>query len=124
MKLALRETEVTLIEANAKKAAFLGEVIRALRLSGVRVVRERTESIKLSAPLGDCITSRAVGRFPSLLGWCAKALEPGGKVILWVAAIDAGAIRSIGGWGWQNPISLPGSERRVLMVGCSTWNAL
>ena len=44
LKLVLPETEVTLIEANAKKAAFLAEVIRTLRLRGVRLLRERTES--------------------------------------------------------------------------------
>jgi 16S rRNA (guanine527-N7)-methyltransferase len=36
--------EVTLLEANGRKAAFLGELVRKLGLSGVTVVNDRAES--------------------------------------------------------------------------------
>ena len=120
LKLVLPGTEVTLIEANAKKAAFLAEAVRVLRLQGVRILHARTDLISPGEPLADCITARAIGQFPSLLGWSAKALAPGGKVVLWVTLDHVPAIQAIPDWTWQKPIPVPQSQRRVLLVGCST----
>src|SRR5262249_6729895 len=45
------EVKVALIESNAKKVAFLNEVIAALRLRNVKVVRQRAEAYVGSADL-------------------------------------------------------------------------
>lgn len=117
LKLALPDTEVILIEANARKAAFLAEILQALRLRSVRIVRERTEQMKLEGPIADCVTSRATGQFKGVLRWSARALDVDGIIVLWVGEGNVSAIRSIEGWSWRAPIPIPKSERRVLLVG-------
>jgi 16S rRNA (guanine527-N7)-methyltransferase len=68
LALAYPEYRTTLIESNAKKAAFLHEVARQARIS-VKVIVERIERVD-SEPyrsLGAAITARAVAPLPELL---------------------------------------------------------
>src|ERR1051326_6320406 len=67
---------VTLIESNQKKATFLGEVIRALKLTGINVfasraedyvARLKNEQISKSANEQIIITLRAVEHFDRIL---------------------------------------------------------
>jgi 16S rRNA (guanine527-N7)-methyltransferase len=44
VKIARPELELTLLEANGKKAAFLSDLVRELGLNSVRVVNERAET--------------------------------------------------------------------------------
>ncbi len=66
---------VTLIESTGKKAAFLREAARAMGLSGVTVIPERIEAVKLS-PRPEIVTARALARLPKLLEY---AHEIGGE---------------------------------------------
>jgi 16S rRNA (guanine527-N7)-methyltransferase len=115
--LLLPNCEVTLIEANAKKAAFLAEVARKLKLGRVRVLRERSEEIQLKGPIADCVTARAAGHFASLLKWSKAALEPGGQLVLWIGATDAKSVAHDPSYVWREPIPIPRSRNRVLLVG-------
>lgn len=117
LKLVLPETEVTLVEANAKKATFLSEVVRQLRLEHVMVLRTRTEQMDLHGPIADCVTARAIGNFVELLEWSARALEPAGKLVLWLGAEDAAGVAQRTGWSWSQSLAIPKSTRRVLLVG-------
>jgi 16S rRNA (guanine527-N7)-methyltransferase len=117
LKLLLPEMRITLIEANIKKAAFLSEVARHLQLENVSVLRDRMEAVDVPRPLADCVTARAVGGFDELLSWSARALEPGGTILLWLGAVDAGRIMEAARWTWSQPIAIPRSERRVLLAG-------
>ncbi len=65
----------TLIESTGKKAAFLGEAARAMGLSGVTVIPDRIEAVKLS-PKPQIVTARALAPLPKLLGY---AHEIGGE---------------------------------------------
>lgn len=66
--LAERDGTTTLIESTGKKAAFLREAARAMGLSGVSVIAERIEAVKLS-PTPDIVTARALARLGKLLGY-------------------------------------------------------
>ena len=120
LKLLLPEVDVTLVESNTKKAAFLAEVILRLRLDRVKVLCTRTEEMELPEPIADCVTARAIGRFAELLKWSARALEPGGKIVLWLGAEDAARVAQSPDWSWSEPIAIPNSTRRVLLAG-SPW---
>jgi 16S rRNA (guanine527-N7)-methyltransferase len=58
---------VKLVEARAKKAAFLSTAAAAMGLSNVDVVPERIESVRLSPP--DAITARALAPLAKLLAY-------------------------------------------------------
>ena len=73
--LAHRDIEMTLIEANAKKCAFLREAARDSGAS-VRVACERVENTPLKRPV-DVITARAFAPLDKLLGYAAPYLAQG-----------------------------------------------
>jgi 16S rRNA (guanine527-N7)-methyltransferase len=116
LKMASPQIELTLIESNARKAAFLSEVVRSLELEGVEVFRGRMEDHTPDKPY-DRIAARALGQRDSLLKWATKNLAPSGKVVLWLGEDDAAAISQAPNWEWRFPIPIPGSKRRVLLVG-------
>lgn len=118
LKLMLPETYVNLIEANTKKAAFLNEAVRHLRLEDVTVWRMRTAEMDPSTLLARYVTARAVGRFDELLEWARKALAKNGRLVLWLGADDAASLaRGTRRWSWSRPAPIPKSQRRVLLVG-------
>jgi 16S rRNA (guanine527-N7)-methyltransferase len=108
---------VTLIESNVKKAAFLGEVIRALRLNRVTVIRSRMEELSKDLPKFDFITARALGMPTALLRWAHGFLVNSGRIVLWLGEKDCRAISNDSSWNWRDPIRIPGSRSRCLLVG-------
>jgi len=109
--------EVTLIESNTKKAAFLSEVIRSLNLSHVAVIRSRMEEIPKNLEKFDFITARAFGTPDDLLSWARLHLERSGKIILWLGESDCRLISGDVFWHWRDPIRIPISRSRFLLVG-------
>src|SRR6267378_1569668 len=109
--------QVFLVESNIKKVTFLAEVIRELGLNGAQVLARRYEELgEEMAPL-DYICSRALGEFPSFLEWARSDHLAARQVILWIGARDLEEIRRIKTWEWREPISVPHSLRRLLLVG-------
>ena len=117
LKIIRPELHVTLIEANAKKSAFLAEVVRDLGLIGVDVLRARYEDLPPGAIQADFIAARAVGRLPQLLEWASGSLSPAGQVVLWLGAQDAENILRVREWNWTGPVPIPRSRRRMLLAG-------
>ncbi len=117
LKIIRPELHVTLIEANAKKSAFLAEVVRELGLNGVEVLRARYENLPMGMIQADFIAARAVGNLQQLLAWAMGSLSPGGRVVLWVGARDAETLLRVREWNWAGPVPIPRSHRRVLLVG-------
>lgn len=113
----LPNLEVTLIEANLKKAAFLAEVIRKLDLSHARVLRARMGDVGEDLRGFDFITARALGHHGELVDWSSRFLADSGKLILWVGEADAARIMRDGGWAWQSPVRIPLSRARTLLIG-------
>ena len=70
---------VTCVDTVSKKAAFVQQVAASLRLSNLRGVHARVES--LTAPY-DVVCSRAFASLPDFVSWSAAALSDGG---VWMA---------------------------------------
>jgi 16S rRNA (guanine527-N7)-methyltransferase len=109
--------DVTLIESNAKKCAFLLEVTRGLGLSNVTVFRGRMEDLPAgSGPFG-FIIARALGHHDDLLSWANEHLANGGKAVLWLGEKDATDLLQRTDWIWDRRVLIPGSERRYILAG-------
>ncbi len=117
LKIACPRLDVVLIEANQKKAAFLAEVRRRLRLERVKIVCKRVEELHVLPGFADFVSARALGGFPRLLRWSREALSAGGRLLLWLGVDDASKVAKTGGWAWGEAITIPNSRRRVLLIG-------
>jgi 16S rRNA (guanine527-N7)-methyltransferase len=108
---------VFLVESNLKKATFLTEVVRELGLRDTQVLVRRYEELdEEMAPL-DYVCSRALGEYSGFLDW-AGSMQTGPKqVILWIGARDLPEIQKTASWDWREPIAVPHSLRRLLLVG-------
>ena len=108
--------EVVLIESNLKKAAFLSEVLRELKIENAAVWRGRVEDLKDKEAF-DFVTARALGIHGEFLKWSRAALNLNGNVILWLGERDAKQISASPEWTWRGQIEIPDSIQRVLLIG-------
>ena len=117
LKIIRPNLRVFLVESNLKKATFLAEVIRELGLKDTQVLVRRYEELHEEiAPL-DYVCSRALGEFPSFLKWASSTQIGARQVILWIGARDLPEIQRIDAWEWREPIQVPHSLQRLLLVG-------
>jgi 16S rRNA (guanine527-N7)-methyltransferase len=117
MKILKPEIELFLVESNIKKGTFLAEVVRELELGNARVLISRYEELgEELAPL-DYVCSRAVGEYGPFLEWAGSDRVCAESVILWVGGRDLDEIRKSVEWEWREPIAIPQSLRRFLLVG-------
>jgi 16S rRNA (guanine527-N7)-methyltransferase len=85
LKLALTRLDLTMVEAKARKSAFLREAIRHLDLDGARVETARVEELLARPELHetfDLMTMRAVRVEPKVLNTLQAFLAPGGRMLL------------------------------------------
>jgi len=117
MKILRPELELFLVESNIKKGTFLAEVIRELELVNARVLISRYEELgEELAPL-DYVCSRAVGEFGTFLEWAASERLSASRILLWIGGRDLDEVRKSPHWEWQEPIAVPHSLRRYILVG-------
>lgn len=115
MKLLAPHLDVTLIESQQKKVAFLREVVRALDLRNTSVFPGRAEESKLKARI---VTMRAVEKFESILPAAADLVEPNGSLALLIGETQASGVRELlRDFSWRNAIPIPESRARVLLIG-------
>ena len=107
---------LTLIESNQKKATFLREVVRHLSLANVDVFAARAKTYP-GVP-ADVVMFRAVEQFESILIDAAGLVRPGGclAVMIGKKQLDI-ARRLLPGLQWRDPIGLPHSSHRFLIIG-------
>ena len=117
LKIASVGLDVLLMEPNLKKCAFLAELVAQTGLSGISVARMRYEEYSSAGKKFDFIVSRALGNYKALLRWARNVLEEKGKVILWLGAEDSVSVSKSREWEWEAPFLIPGSRRRVVLVG-------
>jgi 16S rRNA (guanine527-N7)-methyltransferase len=106
---------VHLVEASRNKAVFLEEVVENLRLTNVKVVRSRLESIE-SLPAESCLTVRAIEGMEKLLPEIMRLGAGASQILIFGAkrlADQAGKILT-GRWRIGSSL-IPGSDRRYLI---------
>jgi 16S rRNA (guanine527-N7)-methyltransferase len=108
------EIQVTLAEAQGKKAAFLQEVLRVLVLPG-KVFGGRVDTMP-EHNLFDAVSMRAVEKMETAIPIAAKRAR---KYLLLLttgksAAASRGYTRE---FEWWEPVLLPNSEQMILAIG-------
>jgi 16S rRNA (guanine527-N7)-methyltransferase len=92
LKLARPELQLTLIEVNRRKAAFLTHATAVLGLKDVEVVANRAEEAGRDPRMRDTFdvaTARALAPMPVLAELCLPFVRPGGRLLAMKAAADA-----------------------------------
>ena len=117
LKIMSPALQVFLVESNAKKAVFLAEVIRELQLRDTKVVVSRYESLGEELVPLDYVCARAVGQFETLLTWAGSPEIAAKQVVLWVGGRDLDAVQKLERWEWREPVAIPQSLQRFLLVG-------
>lgn len=84
LKIALPQLEMTLVEADGRKAAFLTQASARLGLAGVRVVDRRAEDAAQDPELResfDVAVARALAPMPVLAELCLPFVRVGGRLL-------------------------------------------
>jgi 16S rRNA (guanine527-N7)-methyltransferase len=85
VKIARPDIQVTLLDATAKKVAFMSDVIREMQLDGAEAVHGRAEELARSPQFREVFdlgTARAVATLPVLLEYVLPFLDIGGEALL------------------------------------------
>jgi len=115
IKLLVPGATVTLIESNHKKAAFLREVVRALKLADVAVENNRAENLRTNF---DLVTLRAVERFAIAIRVAASLVRTSGRLALLISSRQFETVEStVPSFRWDPPIPIPLSKSRILVIG-------
>jgi len=119
LKIWTPQIHLTLIESNHKKAAFLREVARALTLTNINVITDRTETLlaRSDFPRADVVTLRAVEHFATILPQAAAFLAPGGCLALLIGTAQIPHLAGLKSVQWRQPINVPKSHSRMLSIG-------
>jgi 16S rRNA (guanine527-N7)-methyltransferase len=117
LKIARPDLEIALVDSNVKKATFLAEVVRELALPRARVLVSRYEELDEEITPVDIVCSRAIGEFPQFLKWAASDRISASIVMLWIGGRDLDEARSSKDWIWEEPVAIPQSLRRFILVG-------
>jgi 16S rRNA (guanine527-N7)-methyltransferase len=103
------EIHVTLAESQRKKAAFLAEAVRQLRLN-TTVHAGRAETLPPAS--FDAVWMRAVEKTPAMLPAAINLLTPNGSLCLFGTTTRP----DLQGWSWET-YPLPSSDVRILYIG-------
>jgi 16S rRNA (guanine527-N7)-methyltransferase len=116
LKLARPDIRLVMVEARARKSAFLREAVRALGLEGVVVETGRIEDLVETPDCRetfDCVTLRAVRLDRPMLRAVTTGLKPGGVFLAFGSKGESQKLELFLSEG--RGVSLPGSsELRVL----------
>lgn len=121
LAIALPALKVTLVESNGKKARFLREAVRTLKLSNAEVAESRIEAVDRPGAFA-AITARALATLPDILAAGGHLPAADGRLLAMkgvrpddeIAALPPGwAVRDI------HPLRVPGldAERHLVVVG-------
>jgi 16S rRNA (guanine527-N7)-methyltransferase len=106
---------LTLIESSHKKAIFLREVVRTLKLTEVDVFAGRAQDFPSVAQV---VTLRAVERFEAILPVAAHLVAPGGRLALLIGNAQVTSARSLApNFRWPDPLPIPSTTASSLLVG-------
>jgi 16S rRNA (guanine527-N7)-methyltransferase len=113
---------LTMVEAQYRKAVFLKEVLRGVKLA-INVLNIRAEDLDASsAGLPTTITFRAVEKFEPILKTASTLVRriPPGRLGLLIGSSQVSIAKSLlPDWDWQPELAVPGSKSRVALIGYS-----
>ena len=111
------EIRVTLAESQSKKAAFLQEAARSLKLAA-GVFAGRAENLNEQF---DCVTLRAVDRMEKAIPAASKLVRAGGLLAVFTTHADLGILGDMGNsWQQSQLVPIVGSEQRLLVLFSKT----
>jgi 16S rRNA (guanine527-N7)-methyltransferase len=126
MKIAWPSIQLTLIEATAKKTAFLSELVRALGWDDVAVYTGRAEMLGHDAKLRehfDLVVARAVAPLPVLLELTLPFARVGGRMatpkgsrVQDEVAASAHALQALGARIFTMPLKVPGPDQTLVVA--------
>ena len=123
LAIARPRLQVTLVESNGKKARFLREAVRQLRLANADVAETRIEAFAAPGRF-DAITARALATLPQIIDLGGHLLAPEGRLLAMKGVLPEDEIAALPA-GWQllaaHPLRVPGlaAARHLLEVGRS-----
>lgn len=119
IKILVPQVHLTLIESNQKKATFLRELARALRLTNIDVFAGRASDFPDNpGSHGNTVTLRAVERFDAILPLAATLVGPGGRLAILIGKDQIQRAQDLAPTlNWRAPIKLPLSSARYLIIG-------
>lgn len=117
LKMYIPALQLTLIEPNAKKCAFLAEVVRTLELDGVDIIQKRYEDVRTPEPLFDIVIARALGQFSEFVDWAITVVAPRGRVMVWTGPDGQHELERKKSINWQDPYVIPRSKHRLIVTG-------
>lgn len=120
LRILFPDLSTTLLEPVAKKRAFLKEVAHACGMASVKVRGDRLEQFVAEyAGVGfDAVTARAVGQLDRLVPEAAGCLRTGGNLCLWLSLEQVAKAKSASAPVlWSEPVPLPLSRQRVILIG-------
>ncbi len=111
---------VTLVESNGKKARFLREAVRTLRLPNARVAESRAENLDEPGAYS-VITARALATLDRIIEVGGHLLSPDGRLLAMKAeTVAEEAARLPAGWRLDavHPLAVPGlvATRQLAVV--------
>ena len=111
---------VTLVESAGKKARFMREAVRQLKLADVQVAESRIEALDMPGAF-DAITARALATLPLLVEWGGPLLKPDGRLLAMKGVEPAEEIAALpAGWAVEavHPLRVPGlpAQRHLVVV--------
>jgi len=118
LAIAQPQLQVTLVESNGKKARFLREAVRQLKLGNVRVAESRIEAFAAPGQF-DAITARALATLPLILELGGHLLKPDGRLLAMKGMLPEDEIAALPA-GWRlaavHPLRVPGLEAERHLV--------
>jgi len=126
IKIWAPDLHVTLLESNQRKSTFLREVVRSLELTAVEVVTTRADQYPIANRetqiTNATVTLRAVEHFDDILPSAVNLLSKAGASTRHLALLIgesqiATARRLAPALDWSEPIAIPQSAQRVLLIG-------
>ena len=112
--------QVTLVESNGKKARFLREAVRQLKLGNASVVESRIEAFDAPGHF-DAITARALATLPLILELGGHLLKADGRLLAMKGVLPSDEIAALPA-GWRlaavHPLRVPGldAERHLVEI--------
>ncbi|SEM41748.1 16S rRNA m(7)G-527 methyltransferase [Pseudoxanthomonas sp. GM95] len=121
LAIAHPQLQVTLVESNGKKARFLREAVRQLKLPNATVAESRAEALDRPAAY-DHLTARALDTLAGIIEVGGHLLKPGGTLLAMKGVMPHDEIAALpAGWSLVEavPLSVPGQdgERHLVTVG-------